>query len=266
MRILMASKREPGRPGRRDGGVQTWVATVAAELRRQDHDVDIVGAGWSPQGRYDFGVFANAIHTAGMADCCDQAVLVCHGIVPDESPEDWPHDVAYTSEEVRSHWRGAGAIIRQPLDLDYWSPGDAPATGIVRYANRGGLEWIPQVAASMGLPFTHIRGATHEQAREALRGAACVLASGRCAVEAMACGVPVVICDDRHYQGPLLHAGIMREAMERNYSGRGGVAPAPDNVRAAIDHAMLVGSFRWHAEAYHDAKRITQELLRLCPQ
>ena len=33
MRILLASKRAPATPGRRDGGVQTWVTTVAAEQR-----------------------------------------------------------------------------------------------------------------------------------------------------------------------------------------------------------------------------------------
>lgn len=263
MRILMSSKREPGRPGRRDGGVQTWIATVAAELRRQGHEVAICGAQDSPADRFDLGIFANALYTVPMAALCRRAVLVCHGIVPDESPDGWPGSVAFTSEEVRNHWRGSGPVIRQPLDLEFWSSGDSDRAGIVRYANRGGLDWLPALAADLGMPCRHVRNATHEQARDALRRAAVVVASGRCAVEAMACGAPVVICDDRPYQGPLLHTGIMMEAMRRNYSGRGGVIPTINAARAAIDHAIRVGTFRWHVEAYHDVRRIAAELLTL---
>src|SRR5690606_31827017 len=158
----MASTRAPGTPGRRDGGVQTWTATVAAELRRIGHEVDVRGAGMAaPTGRYDLGIFANAGHTSALRRFCEASVLVCHGIVPDESPAGWRGPVAFTSEEVRAHWGLQGPVIRQPVDLDFWSPARRPKRrNLIRYANRGGLEWLPHVAHSLSLPFVHVRNAT----------------------------------------------------------------------------------------------------------
>lgn len=260
-RILIASKRAPGTPGRRDGGVQTWIATVAAELRRLGHTVHVADRTMPAVGSYDVGIFANAPHTARMASACRRVLLVSHGIVPDESPVGWLGPVAFTSEEVRAHWGLQGPVIRQPVDLGFWSPARRPKRrNLIRYANRGGLEWLPHVAHGLSLPFVHVRNATPVQARDMLREAACVLASGRCAVEAMACGAPVVICDDRHYQGPLLASALV--GMARNYSGRGGEVPTVENVTAAVVLAKSLGSdWRGHAELHHDVQRIVPQLL-----
>lgn len=265
MRILMASKRAPGTPGRRDGGVQTWTATVAAELRRIGHEVDVIGAAGDVRASgYDLGLFANAAHTASLTRFCGASVLLCHGIVSDESPADWDGPVAYTSEEVRDHWKGDGPVIRQPIDLEFWAP--HPTSRIrnrrtlVRYANRGGLEWMPEVAARLGLQFVHVRNATPVQARDMLRDAAVVLASGRCVVEAMACGAPVVVCDHRPYQGPLIDRDI-GHAMMANYSGRGGVEPCLDSVEDAVRDALSWGDDLGHVRAAHDARKIVPKLL-----
>lgn len=262
MRILLASKRAPATPGRRDGGVQTWVSTVAAVLLRLGHEVDVADRhAVSAVVGYDLGIFANAAHTSHLAKFCDRALLVVHGIVPDESPAGWEGRVAFTSEEVRGHWQGEGPIIRQPIDLDFWSPGKCRAgRTLIRYANRGGLEWLPAVAERLRLEFRHARSATPEQARDALRDAACVLASGRCAVEAMACGAPVVICDDRPYQGPLMDRDI-GHAMTRNYSGRGGVVPDAQVVADAVRDALSWGDDLGHVRAAHDVRKIVPRLL-----
>lgn len=258
MRVLIASKRAPGTPGRRDGGVQTWVSTIAAELRRRGHLVDVTGAAdVAPADQYDLGIFANAKHTQGLVRFCDRAVLVVHGIVEDERPLPGFGAVAFTSEGVKRHWGGAGPIVRQPIDLEFWSPDGRSRAGVLRYAARGGLEWVAQAISG----YSHIRTATHEAAREALRGAAVVLASGRCAVEAMACGAPVVICDERHYQGPLMGCGTLSSQMWENYSGRSGVVPTPDNLPQAIAHAQACNKFREHVERHHDVRRIVDQLL-----
>lgn len=261
MRILMASKRAPGTPGRRDGGVQTWVSTVTAELRRLGHGVDVIGGGWDGRGEYDAGIFANAAHTLRDSFMPRRTLLICHGIVDDEGPADWDGPVAFTSEEVRDHWKGDGPIIRQPIDLEFWSPGPRrTARTLVRYANRGGLEWLPEVAARLGLQFVHVRNATPEQARGMLRDAAVVLASGRCAVEAMACGAPVVVCDDRPYQGPMLDMEG-EEAMPRNYSGRGGATPDVESVLRVVKSERMTTVWRAHAERHHDVRQIVPQLL-----
>lgn len=261
MRILLASKRAPGTPGRRDGGVQTYASTIARELHQMGHAVDITGAAdIAPADHYDIGIFANAKHTANLTRFCDRVILVSHGIVEDERPSQGFGAVAYTSEGVKRHWGGVGPVIRQPIDLAFWCPDGRKRSGIVRYAARGGLEWLPGLARDMGMSFTHIRNATHEAAREALRGAAVVLASGRCAVEAMAAGAPAVICDERHYQGPLMGFSIAAQ-MQENYSGRGGVIPTPENVAQAIHSAIDRGSLRQHVERHHDARKIANQLL-----
>jgi hypothetical protein len=254
----MASKRAPGTAGRRDGGVQTWTTTVAQELVRIGHSVDVLDPPNS--AGYDLGLFANPSHTGPLRALCATSLLVCHGIVPDESPADGFDTVAFTSEEVRDHWRGDGPIIRQPVDLDFWSPAPGPKRSLVRYANRGGLDWLPARARDAGLQFVHLRNATPVQARDMLRGAACVLASGRAAVEAMACGAPVVICDERPYQGPLLDEDAIG-AMRRNYSGRGGQFPGIWSLADVVNEAKRRGSMRAHAEQHHDVRKIVPHLL-----
>jgi hypothetical protein len=259
VRILLAAKYVPG-ASREIGGVQSWVATVAAELRRIGHDAVLWCPEWSlPAGRFDLGILANHRLTEAAVASCDQVMAVSHGIIdPECPPEDMP--VVFTSEGVREYWGGDGPIIRQPIDLQFWSPGGDGSAGLVRYSYRGGLAWLSDVAATLGLPYRHLRGVSPQQARDVLRNAACVLASGRAAVEAMACGVPFVICDHRSaYQGPLLDVSAL--SMIRNYSGRGGVVPTPELVAAAVRGVIGKGGWREQAAGLHDVREIVPQLL-----
>jgi hypothetical protein len=234
---------------------------VAAALERQGHEAVM----WSPDlpfpaGRFHTGILANAGYIAPAARWCDDVLWVSHGIIPAEEPPQGA--CAFTSEGVRDHWGRQGPVIRQPIDLDFWTPGPG-LRRLVRYSYRGGLAFLPALAERMGMAFTHLQGVTHEQAREVLRGAACVLATGRAALEAMAVGVPVVILDHRSaYQGPLLDPDTLG-SVARNYSGRGGVAPTPATVEAAIRVAVQRGSLRAHVEAHHDASKIAGSLVEM---
>lgn len=259
MRILLAAKHPPG--GKLPiGGVQSWCATVGAELRRLGHEVAFWGPEWPlPAGRFDVGIVANVPHTRRALTRCERVLIVSHGIIQDEAPEG--ERIAYTSEGVRAHWRGAGAIVRQPIDLQFWQPGQG-GQFLTRFSYRRGLAFLPALAERMGLRFRHVASLSQSEARAVLQSSACVLATGRAALEAMACGVPVVICDDRPYQGPLLDADTLG-AMARNYSGRGGATPTPANVAEAVQHAMGGGSLRHHVEAHHDARKVTAQLLEL---
>lgn len=262
MRILIAAKYMPTGPNP-IGGVQSWCATVADELKRIGHDVELWQPGFDrPEGRFGFGILANWMHTEGVSGLCDRFVAMSHGIIPEERPPSgW--DVVFTSEGVRDHWRMDGRIIRQPINLGFWSgPGSRDRRGLVRYSYRSGLSWLSDVAADIGMSFTHARNFSHAKARVLLSSAACVLASGRAALEAMACGAPVVICDHRStYQGALMDLDT-RGAMTRNYSGRGGIEPTRQNVRDAVTAAMLRGGDVDHVRTHHDARRIVKELLQ----
>lgn len=260
MRVLLAAKFMPTGP-RPIGGVQSWVDTVAGELVRLGHEV----APWQPgfpalAGRFDLGILANWGHTEHLADACDRVLVVSHGIIAEEAPPAGV-PVAFTSEGVRDHWGGAGAVVRQPIDLGFWSPCAPRGNDLVRYSYRGGLAWLPNAAQALGMGFRHLRDVNHAEAREALSRAGCVLATGRAALEAMACGAPVVICDHRSaYQGPLLDPDTCG-SLARNYSGRGGVAPDVRGVIEGVRKAKAAGSLRAHVEGHHDARVIVKHLL-----
>lgn len=261
MKILLAAKHHP--EGRlKIGGVQSWMTTLAAEFRKMGHDATI----WSPEfvrpkGPFDVGILSNASHTRCMAPQCAKVLGVSHGIIPDEKPI---HGLSYafTSEGVKRHWGGSGPVLRQPIDLGFWWQAEGTREGVVRFSYRAGLPFLESLCRDMGHSFKHVKSATPVQAREALHKAACVLATGRAAVEAMACGAPVAICDERNYQGPLVAYSIPSQ-MAENYSGRGGVVATRETVKAAIENAIRAGSQRRHVEAHHDSRKIAEQILCL---
>lgn len=257
MRILLTA-RHPPNGDIPIGGVQSWCRTVAAELERLGHEVVFWGPRQKATGIFDLGIISNYDDSTPVMRLCKQHVVVCHGIIQPEKPP--AKNAAFTSEELRDFWKGDGPIIRQPIDLDFWSPNESDREGLVRISYRKGLDFLPAVANAMGMSFRHAADASCETLRELSRKAACVVATGRSALEAMSCGAPVVICDDRPYQGPLLDPDVMG-SMTRNYSGRGGVIPNAVLMIAAIERAMVRGSLRKHVEQHHDARQIVQELL-----
>jgi hypothetical protein len=256
LRVLLAAKHPHG-SSLAVGGVQSWTLTVAQELRRLGHEAFFWGPEWPlPQAEFDLGVFANLPHTWLAEKLCGRVVKVSHGIVPDEKGD--PGYLA-TSEEVQAKW-GCAGVIRQPLDLDFWSPGSAPRTLLTRHSYRQGLTFLPGLAGPLGLGFAHLRQASPEVVRDTLRRSVVVVATGRAAVEAMACGAAVVIADDRKYQGALFDPDPVG-AMTRNYSGRGGRPATRSELQLGICRAIQRGSLRAHAERHHDVRDIVRELL-----
>ncbi|ODM46151.1 hypothetical protein A9320_26885 [Ruegeria sp. PBVC088] len=258
MRVLLAGKFVPG--GRRPiGGLQSWIDTVAAELRRLGYSVIL----WEP-GRHapppcDLGILANWAETGHLARLCERVVNVSHGIIEAERPG--PADrVICVSEGVRDHWGVAADVLRQPIDLAFWTPGEARGAALaVRFSYRGSRTHCPQAAARLRLRYLHLRDARPVPARCVLRQAAVVWATGRAALEAMACGAPVVLYDHRSaYQRALLDGDLTRQ-MHNSYSGRGGITPDLTEVVAAARGAAPARAW---VEAHHDVRAIVPELLR----
>lgn len=236
---------------------------MATELRRLGHDIAFYGPELPlPAGRFEAGIFANVGDTHRALDLCERVLNVSHGIIPAEQPQ---HGLrhAFTSEGVKRHWGGQGPVIRQPIDLQLWQPAERKRSRLLRYSYRAGLSFVPGIAARMGLSYGHLRTVTHEAARRAIQESACVLATGRAALESMACGVPVVICDHRSaYQGPLMSFAPMAQMFE-NYSGRGGVTATRENVERGVAEAIRYGSLRQHVEMHHCARKVVQQLLEV---
>jgi hypothetical protein len=261
MRILLAAKYVPT-GSRPIGGVQSWIATVRAELERMGNNiVEEWQPGFPmPTGGFDLGIFANMGLTGHLAALCKRTVCVSHGIIEPERPGEADR-VLFVSEGVRGHWGGNGAIIRQPIDAAFWRPTVAQRRGVVRYSYRGSPTQCAIIAEALEMPYRHIMDATPGDARDILAGAALVFASGRAALEAMACGAPTVIYDHRQaYQGPLMDDDLHRQ-MRNSYSGRCGIDPTLNDLLGAAGRAMEAGSRREWVEKYHDAREIVEELI-----
>jgi glycosyltransferase involved in cell wall biosynthesis len=262
MRILIAGKFVP--TGRNPiGGLQSWIKTVRVTLEDMGHTVVEWEPGMAePMGRYDLGVLSNLRYTAHLRDLCDRSVCVSHGVIPDEKPMLGMHTFC-VSEGVRDHWGGSGTILRQPVDLDFWQGTAQDRAGVVRYSYRTTPTHCEAAAKYIGMPFKHVQRVNHEGARESLSRARVVIATGRAALEAMACGTPTVIYDHRAaYQGPLMDGDLSRQ-MRNSYSGRGGVDPSVDDLAREIERVMLIPAERWRKWVvdFHDARKIVKELI-----
>lgn len=240
------------------GGVQSWVWTVGTELKRRGCLVEEWDRSLpAPSGGFDLGVFANLRHTGEMARKCHRLICVSHGIIPDEEPGQ-ARCRLFVSEGVMAHWGMTGGILRQPIDLGFWKDMCLPREGAIRFSYRKSETLCALAAAGLGMDYRHVFSADPATARRELCRAELVFASGRAALEAMACGAPTVIYDHRSaYQGPLMDTDLYRQ-MANSYSGRGGICPTINDL---IDAASAAKPAREWAQEHHDARRVVDQLL-----
>ena len=261
--FLLAGKNIPREGQIMMGGVQTWIHTIRTELEARGYSVTLWGHGDPlPSGRYDYGILSNIGFTEPAADLCDKVLAISHGIVRPEAPK--PHfTTAFTSEEVKERWKGVGPVLRQPIDLDFWFPSYRTGETLLHHGYRASIPPHKDAARQLGLRVDRLKYGMPEEIRASFRRAACVLATGRAAVEAMACGMPTVICDNRSkYQDCLLDPDT-GGAATRNYSGRGGAIPTVVSLVQAVQEALDRDRLWWraHAEANHDSVKIVNQIL-----
>lgn len=264
MKVLLAALNPP-RAQKMMGGVASWISTVSPRLSKLGCPVSV----WGPGDRlhkgvkFDLGIIANSRRTSIAAGFCDHVINVTHGIVPDEKPEKI-FRLAATSEEVRDFWNVDATVIRQPIDLDFWRPVTLRKKVLTFYSYRAPEDFGLEIAAEIiGLEFRWVKNVDQFDARSALQESAVVCASGRAALEAMACGAPTLICDWRDYNGSPLLCYDLHHAMTRNYSGRGGAKPDASDIAYGALLAMEMQNPRAHVERHHDADAITKEILSL---
>lgn len=264
MRFLFAAKHPPA-GGVAFGGVASWIVTIQKQLELRGHDC----AAWGPSDAepwddFDIGVIANYRAVSKAEKWCERVVNVSHGVVIDESPGG-SANVVCTSEEVRDFWRCNGPILRQPIDLDFWRDEFADRFDLVFYSYRAkSALGFDHLAQRLGLNFVWLKDVDALAARDRLQKAKLVFASGRAALEALACGAPTIIADERDYNGGPLLCFDLEKAMARNYSGRGGTDPRDVDLDALAVQTMAFQKPRAYVEARHDARVIADELLALC--
>lgn len=265
MDILLAAKNPPV-GGSAFGGVASWMVTLKKAFEARGHHCALSGPGLKGLKYFDVGLLSNIRATSAAARWCDRPVVVSHGVIPEEKPN-WRFVTACTSEEVRTHWNVRGPVIRQPIDLAFWRDGDGSRRNLVFYSYRApSVFGLDDLARRLRLDFVWLKDVDFDGARTALQGAALVAASGRAALEAMACGAPTMICDHRPYNGgPLVDMDMMR-AMRANYSGRGGVSPDSIDLYQFARETMALQAPRAHVEAHHDSGVIAEEFLGFADQ
>lgn len=263
MRVLFAAKHIPG-GSLRFGGVQSWIQTVADVLERRGHSSEF----WEPSlplpdVQFDLGVFAHRSVTYPAIPLCRRSVAVTHGVIDAERPQGDLFTL-FTSEEVADYWKQPGPVLAQPIDLTYWTPDHSARCELVFYSYRSPTSLgLSLIADKLGIKFRWLRNVDHKTARAVLSRATIAFASGRAALEAMACGAPTVILDHRPYNGrPLLCADI-DVARRHNYSGRGGIALKDADVMAAIQTALDAPHLpETYVRRWHDAEHVVDMLLR----
>ena len=262
MRILFAALHPPN--GKNPiGGVQTWIVTLATYFQTIGHEVEV----WGPElplpgRRFDLGIFANTKKTMPAIDLCDQVLEFSHGIILAEKPSG-KFPIAFTSEEVQDFWRLPGAIIRQPIDTNYWrDPIDFKGRGLVLYSYRcPDPSPFATLARQLGMSFSHLKKSTQGDIINTLCSAELVCASGRAALEALSCGTPTMIYDHRPYNGGAMLSPCLDVARHYNYSGRG---PGRCSDLEVAHNAIAAGSEREYVLKWHKVSKIGREIIDAC--
>ncbi len=230
------------------GGSETFTYTLAGELVRQGHQVDLFtnrpgmisekiyndfGIGMDLKKKYDL-ILANH-HT-----CVDQIYLLgftiqtCHGIFPKlESPSRHAHYHVAISQEVHDHLEIMGIeseIILNGIDTDRFSPkkpvNDSPRSVLSLVHSDAANEVVKRACHIAGSKFSAVDKYKIQvwEMEDMINEADVVISLGRGAYEAMACGRNVVVYDSRKYFDSCgdgyIHMGNIHESLKNNCSGR----------------------------------------------
>jgi hypothetical protein len=266
MRILLTSHCAP----LTIGGTQTWNRTVADELGRRGHEVTTLSKDAHTYPFVDLAIVSQNTSFEKARAVASYVIFVTHGPGDIEMPPEGADSYFVVSEELA---HPQAEIARQPIDTDFWRPSRGiaqPPIDVVRVSYYGGMEWLQHLCDSLALTFRLVKEETDPKAlRDMYNRARIVVASGRSALEAMSCNRPVILADQRSYNGraPLAMMDI-EEAMKTNYSGRGGERMTEDGMRLALKWGIaLAGNGRRdHVLRHHEVGAIVDQLMESLPE
>ena len=252
----------------RPGGSETACYTLAVELLRQGHTVDIYapikgivwskmqeqGCGWIRPGHYDLAIVSHTPTQKHLMEnphiTIGRMIRVCHG-TGNELEQPFPGADAYVSisEEVQAHLKAKGyqsTVILNGIDTHRFRRKAEPnrelhkvlaltqsekAQNILEDAcRRSGVQLL--TLDKFRSPRWDVENAINE--------ADLVISLGRGALEAMACERPVIVWDFRDYQGNMgdgyCYPDLLHDFAKCNFSGR--------KVRAPMDADDFTRLFR----------------------
>ena len=228
------------------GGSETWTLTVATELVRRGYEVIVYSLDIGPfaeafpcpvvrevAGTFDLGLVNHNSCIPAAREACRTVIMTCHGTFPPlEQPVLGADHYVAISEEVHAHLERQGfsaTIIRNPIDCEVFSPTNrvGEKLGTILSLCQGALanQLLAALCEREGWALRTIDDGHRELGIEKLVNEAdLVVGLGRSAMEAMACGRPVLVFDSRSYT-PYAMDGIVTEhnvdeLIECNLSGR----------------------------------------------
>ncbi len=191
------------------------------------------GVGFKSRHHYDLII---ASHTTTVNYLYGQGpiVQVCHGPIPElEQPSLVADRHIAVSEEVQKHLEQKGfeaEVVLNGVDLEVFYPknpiGETPKTILSLCQSTEANEWLDEICQDLNIAFVAIN--KHENPvfdlADEINKADMVIGIGRSAYDAMACGRPCILFDNRVYNGPYgegyLHPSTFQEFVRFNCSGR----------------------------------------------
>jgi len=274
------------------GGSETWTLTVATELVRRGYDCSVYAIEIGPfadafpcpvtrevEGHFDLGLVNHNSCIPAARAACRTVIMTCHGTYPPlEQPVLGADRYVAVSEEVQAHLERqdfSATIIRNPIDCALFAPAAPVAAQVRRVLSlcQGvrANELLASLCEREGWTLRTIDDGNRALGIEKLINEAdLVVGLGRSAMEAMACGRPVLVFDSRSYT-PYAMDGMVTpdnidDLVECNLSGRRYRLEATlDSVAEQIGlYRPALGEFgRRYARANLDVRRQVDAYLDL---
>jgi glycosyltransferase involved in cell wall biosynthesis len=221
------------------GGSERWVYTMAQELvKRNDVYIFTRKKGKMYEKLMELGCREHSLDEYGLllinhTTCCESLadvkgfkIQTCHGTFPPvEAPSDLVDIHVAVSEEVARHHKITN-VIHNPVNLEEYTMRTNPeeCEGVLSLCQGDGANRkLKQVFPNLVCHSKNV-GEVWDLAKE-INKYKFVVGVGRGVIEAMACGRPVLIYDDRSYMGEKGDGWttdkLTRNSSRRyNYSGR----------------------------------------------
>ena len=261
------------------GGTQTWVKTMAQELKRLGHEVHV----FSGDGKYtllkdyprldddyDLALINHNVCLSALEGVnIKKRIFTSHGIIPEiEKPAPGADIYVAVSEEVQDRMKTLGfdsVVIRNPIDTKTFN---APKPSkhlekVLFLSNYQGqaIETIRE--ASKGLKLRVIGKGNKGDALENIKWADLVIGLGRTALEALSCNRNVIVYDYNGSDGYVTHETIL-EYRKNNCSGRRyGKILRPIDLEKLYEKYDPNNSLRDYVIQNNDVKIIAKKYLSL---
>ncbi len=222
------------------GGTETWVKTMYTELSK-DHEVDLYihehrnkifpeATVYDPAKQYDLALINHNVCLKALQEAAiTTRVFTSHGILPPlEQPVDGADHYVAVSEEVQANLQAKGypsTVIRNPIDTDKFriiNELNAYPKKALFLSNHQGeeLSIIQEACQSLDIELMTVGGSNQSpDIPDLINSVDLVIALGRGAYEAMACGRNVIVYDRNGADGFVTPETIL-EYRQNNCSGR----------------------------------------------